>query len=96
MPRPSQKDERTEEILDAFERCLPRYGLEGTTLEQVAHEAGVQRTIIRHYIGNRDALWAALVTRYLKKSRSDLREFVEALPDANRARTAIEWLFDPQ
>lgn len=96
MARPSQKAERTEEILDAFERCLPRYGLEGTTLEHVAQEAGVQRPILRHYIGNRDDLLDALVKRYLKQSRESMDAFISELPAKRRARTAIDWLFDPQ
>lgn len=95
MPRPSLKEQRTEEILDAFERCLPRYGLEGTSLDQVAEEAGVKRTIIRHYVGNRDQLLSALLERYLERSRASLDAFIAALPTERRARTAIEWLFDP-
>lgn len=96
MGRPSQKDQRTREILDAFERCLPRYGLEGSTLERVAEEAGVQRTIIRHYIGNRAELLEALVRRYLERSRGSLEAFLAELPRTQRARSAVEWLFDPQ
>ena len=38
MPRPSVKAERTEEILDAFERCVARYGVEGSTLERIAEQ----------------------------------------------------------
>ena len=95
MPRPSLKEQRTQEILDAFERCLPRYGLEGTSLEHVAEEAGVKRTIIRHYVGNRDQLLSALLARYLERSRASLDSFIEALPAEHRARTAVEWLFDP-
>lgn len=96
MGRPSQKDQRTGEILDAFERCLPRYGLEGSTLERVAEEAGVQRTIIRHYIGNRAELLVALVSRYLEQSRRSLDVFIAELPKTQRAATAVRWLFDPQ
>ena len=34
MPRPSLKAQRSEEILDAYERCVARYGVEGATLEK--------------------------------------------------------------
>ena len=95
MARPSLKEQRTQEILDAFERCLPRYGLEGTSLERVAEEAGVKRTIIRHYVGNRDQLLTALTARYLEQSQVSLDAFIAALPKKERARTAVEWLFDP-
>jgi AcrR family transcriptional regulator len=54
--RPPRTEERRLQILEAFGRCLARNGLEATTLDDVAREAGVQRAMIRHYVGNRDAL----------------------------------------
>ena len=43
MARPSVKDERTEAILAAFERCVARHGVEGATLQRTADEAGLAR-----------------------------------------------------
>ena len=60
MGRPNLTEVRTAEILDAFERCVARYGLEGSSLERVAEEAGVKRSILRHYIGNRDEMITGL------------------------------------
>jgi AcrR family transcriptional regulator len=62
MGRKSLADERREEILAAFERCIGRYGLD-VSLEQIADEAGLQRPLIRHYIGNRDELVDQLIER---------------------------------
>lgn len=62
MGRKSLADERREEILAAFERCIGRYGID-VPLEQIADEAGVQRTLIRHYLGNRDELVDQLIDR---------------------------------
>jgi AcrR family transcriptional regulator len=61
MPRPSLKDERSREILDAFLTCVARFGLEGATQERIAAEAGVKRTLLRHYLGNRDEMIRALM-----------------------------------
>ena len=55
MGRKSLAEERREEILAAFERCIGRYGID-VPLEQIADEAGVKRSLIRHYLGNRDEL----------------------------------------
>ena len=41
MGRPNLTEVRTSEILDAFERCVARFGLEGSSLERVAEEAGI-------------------------------------------------------
>jgi AcrR family transcriptional regulator len=63
MGRRSLAAERKRQILDAFERCVIKYGLESASLDDVAKEAGVSRSIIRHYLGNRDRLFDELVDR---------------------------------
>ncbi len=54
--RPPRTEERRLEILEAFGRCVARSGLEATTLEDVAQEAGLKRAMIRHHVGNRETL----------------------------------------
>ncbi|WP_299428705.1 TetR/AcrR family transcriptional regulator [uncultured Shimia sp.] len=60
MPRPSLKDQRSDEILDAYLTCVARFGLEGATQERIAAEAGVKRPLLRHYLGNRGQMITAL------------------------------------
>jgi AcrR family transcriptional regulator len=62
MGRKSRADERREEILAAFERCIGRHGID-VPLEQIADEAGVKRSLIRHYLGNRDELVDQVIER---------------------------------
>ena len=95
MPRPSVKAERTEEILDAFERCVARFGIEGSSLERIAEEAGLRRSLLRHHVGNRDDLVAALAARFLLRSQRQVEQLVAALPAARRAEALVEILFDP-
>lgn len=95
MARPDIKDGRREQILDAFETCVARYGIEGATLAKVAETAKLARPLIRHNIGNREALIEALVERFLKKSQSEMNKLVELLPNNDRVTTMIDWLFDP-
>lgn len=95
MARPSIKQERRNQILDACETCLVRYGYAGTTLNRVADTAGLARPLIRHNLGNRDALLAATVERFIRRSDEDLDTWLDALPDVNSLDTLIEWLFDP-
>ena len=95
MARPDIKDERREQILDAFEICVARYGVEGATLAKTAEVAGLARPLVRHNVGNRDALLTALVARYLQRSRASLNTMIAALPERDRVRTAIDWLIDP-
>ncbi len=60
MPRPSLKDQRSEEILDAYLTCVARFGLVGATQERIATQAGVKRPLLRHYLGNKDQMIEAL------------------------------------
>ena len=48
MGRKSRAEERRELILAAFERCIAHHGID-VPLEQIADEAGVQRSLIRHH-----------------------------------------------
>ena len=60
MGRPSLAEVRRPQLLDAYAACLVRYGVQGTTLDRVAKEAGVTRGLVRHYLGNRDEVLRAL------------------------------------
>jgi AcrR family transcriptional regulator len=62
MGRKSRGEERRETILAAFERCIARYGID-VPLEQIADEARIKRSMIRHYLGNRDELVDQVIAR---------------------------------
>lgn len=93
MPRPSMAAQRIEEILDALETCILTYGIQATSLENIAETAGVKRTILRHYIGNRDDIICALSNRWRKKYSQQWQQLVEWLPSKNRAECLIDALF---
>ena len=63
MGRKSLSEERAKQIINAFATCILKYGLHDSSLERIAEEAGVKRSIIRHYIGNRNEVLKALVDR---------------------------------
>jgi len=95
MPRKDLTEERTAQILDAFERCIARHGLDGTSLEQVAEEAEVKRSLIRHYIGNRDDLVRAAADRFGTRYRAQLQEMRDYASGAGRIDRLLECLFPP-
>lgn len=76
MGRPSLAEERLTQILDAVGRCIARFGVEGMTLEQVAAEAGLSRSHVRHYAGNRadliDRFRRRLIERYAPPPLSEV------------------------
>ncbi len=94
MPRPSMKEARSEEILAAYAKCISRYGLEGATQEKIASEAGVKRSILRHYLGNRKQMIGALIDYIDKQIEYELELLQGALPEDQRVSALIEFLFD--
>lgn len=93
MPRPSLKEVRTAEILDAFAECVIRYGLDGATLEKISQTAGVKRTLLRHYLGNRDEMIDRLADHVVDGFNRATDALVSALPDSGRLDALMDFLF---
>ncbi len=93
MGRKNLTEERTAEILDAFARCMVKYGLD-TSLDQVAEEAGMTRSIIRHYIGNREEVVNALIERITGDYLAELRADAEQIPQGQMIVATLDYLFD--
>lgn len=94
MGRPSKKAERTEEIFQAFQRCVIRYGLEGSTLERIAEESGLQRSLVRHYVGNRADLVNQLADRAIQQSDQQWQELQNYLPEKDVTPVLLHMLFE--
>jgi AcrR family transcriptional regulator len=97
--------ERREDILDAFEHCILERGIQGSSFQRIAQMLGMDRNIISHYFGNRDALVDAMTQRIVDGFDSRMREMmnleqstsVMALVDVfygendSREKTEILW-----
>lgn len=94
MGRKDLTEQRHKDILDAFERCLIKYGLDESTMERVAQEAGKSRNIIRHYIGNREDLIAAFVERILSRIKQVSEEILANTPKQKLIPSVLDFLFE--
>ena len=73
-----------ERVAEAALRCVARWGVAKTTLDDVAREAGCSRaTVYRLYPGGKDGLVAAV-------ARREVARFLEQLADAMAAATTVE------
>lgn len=95
MGRKDLTEKRTAEILDAFARSMIKYGLD-TSLEQVAEEAGMMRSIIRHYIGNREEVVNTLIERITREYIAELREEAAQIPQEGMIEATLDYLFTPE
>lgn len=82
MGRPSKFEERSEAIMQAFELCVARQGLAATTLNDVAVEAGLPRSLVRYFMGNRDEMVDRLVGRLMARAETSLSRVRDARGDA--------------
>lgn len=90
MARPSLKAEKTEHILQAYERCVALYGVEGATLQKVAEEADMARPLLRHYVGNQEDLLAQSIERYFERQALSMA----GLQDIRSVDALLDALFD--
>lgn len=95
MGRPSLRDQRTDEILSAYELCVARHGLDGATQERVAAQAGVKRTLLRHYLGNKEEMVEALIKHVVARFNSETDQMIAALPKTARPTALLDILFGP-
>lgn len=91
--RPSKAPKRIDEVLDAFTRCVARYGLEGVTLQRVADEAGMARGHIRHYVGNRDELRELFAQRIVGRYAGRAEQLAHAGAAGRRAEAIVGYFF---
>jgi AcrR family transcriptional regulator len=82
--------DRRRQVLDAFIELIAVGGLESVTLDDVAGLAGVQRSAIRHYIGNRPDLVEAATERLTERYVDAFRSAVGADPSS---REIVKFLF---
>lgn len=90
MGRKNIGAERREQIVDAFERCILRYGLEGSTVDAIAREAGLSRTLVYHHGGKWEDLLQLLADRILLRSRESMAGVLGALPIEGRLGALID------
>lgn len=94
MGRKDLTQERQDSILDAMERCIVKYGLHATTLENIASEAGINRGLIHHYIGNRDDVIQLMAERLLERYQASFDTYAAQRPESNHTDIVLGYYFD--
>ena len=95
MGRRSLASTRRPQILRAFEACVLRYGLEGSSLERIGQEAGVRRGLIRHYFGNRNELTEALIEGVIERTVSVYRDVIRTAGAEGGTAALVDYLMGP-
>ena len=94
LPRPSLKDQRSAEILDAYLTCVAKFGLDGATQERIAAQAGVKRPLLRHYLGNRDEMISTLTNHVIGEFDAATEMLRGAIPYLRNSKDLVDLMFD--
>ena len=77
--RAANGDARSE-ILRAGERCIQRYGIRKTTMDDIAREARMSRPSVYRYFADREELLLALLSEHSRALTEHARRFIAQYP----------------
>src|ERR1700754_3465969 len=84
-----------QKLLSAARREFARSGLAGARVDEIAARAGVNKQLVYHYFGDKDALYLAVLEWVYEEIRAKERELnLDGLPRDQAIRKLIESSFD--
>ena len=95
--KPQRRDPAAtrQKLLSAARREFARSGLAGARVDEIAARAGVNKQLVYHYFGDKDALYLAVLEWVYEEIRAKERELnLDGLPPDQAIRKLIESSFD--
>src|ERR1700724_742289 len=82
-------------LLTAARREFAKNGLAGARVDEIADRAGVNKQLVYHYFGDKDALYLAVLEWVYEEIRTQEKKLnLEGLPPERAIRKLIESSFD--
>lgn len=82
--------DRTADVLDATLRCLLRYGVRRTTMDDIAAEVGLSRSAVYQYVRNKDDAARRLAAQLHDRALQQARDAAHAdVSTADRVHDAL-------
>jgi AcrR family transcriptional regulator len=78
--------ERRQQLLDIGRRLFAERGFEGTSIEEIAAQAGVSKPVVYEHFGGKEGLYAVVVDREVER----LTTITMALLDGKQSRPKFE------
>src|ERR1700734_416205 len=78
--------ERRQQLLDIGRRLFAERGFEGTSIEEIAAQAGVSKPVVYEHFGGKEGLYAVVVDREM----SALLDGITSSLTNNRSRVRVE------
>jgi AcrR family transcriptional regulator len=85
--------ERREQLLDIGRRLFAERGFEGTSIEEIAAQAGVSKPVVYEHFGGKEGLYAVVVDREVSRFLLVIAPaFIGGDPRSNLEHLIISWL----
>src|ERR1043166_8184594 len=95
-PRRRDPAATRKKLLTAARREFASSGLAGARVDEIAARAGVNKQLVYHYFGDKDALYLAVLEWVYEEIRAQERKLnLEGLPPEQAIKKLIESSFDP-
>ena len=95
--KPQRRDPAAtrKKLLTAARREFASHGLAGARVDEIAERAGVNKQLVYHYFGDKDALYLAVLEWVYEEIRAQERKLnLEGLPPQRAIKKLIESSFD--
>lgn len=94
MGRKSLAKERRSQIVEAYYRSLLANGIEGSSIVNIAKEAGMTPSILTHYFDDKDEMAVELTNRTIEKYENAYLGQLEKIEDPKeRLETVLSMMF---
>ena len=92
MSRPSVKNERRQQILDAAVTCFSRKGYYASSMEDIAAELSFSKTLIYYYFKNKRDIFLAMLEDWAQRSTGDWKMMFSPEDDSTtQLRRGLEY-----
>lgn len=79
--------ERREQLLDVSRSLFAEKGFEATSIEEIAHRAGVSKPVVYEHFGGKEGIYAVVVDREMQRL---MDQIVDALEGGSHPRELLE------
>ena len=89
--REIKKDNTEEKILNAAQTVFIKKGMDGSRMQEIADEAGINKSLLHYYFRTKQKLFEAIFKRVFKRTFPNIGEFMLSdLPIEEKLATFIE------
>lgn len=91
MNQTTESSNTIDEILEAAAVVFSEKGFDGARVDELARAAGVNKATLYYQIGDKEALYHAVLTRVIKRTANDIEQALETVSDCElRIRAFVE------